>query len=692
MDYIDDVFGPTGYLAQYFSGYEPRLGQVALARAVENAFSLSRHLLAEAPCGTGKSVAYGVPASWHASRGHRVVIVTANIALQEQLVRKDLPMLKEVLPWKFTYALLKGRGNYWCREAASVAHQKYFQDLKQSDPVEEDAKLAKSQVDKLIAWGASTETGDKSDLSFVPVSSLWSRVSVGEGECGRQDCEYFDNCFYYEAKAKAHVASIIVTNYHLFFMHLYVRCESGKNAVLPAFDRLILDEAHEAADIARDSDAFGFKVSERTVRNVASRIRRRAESKIHTARGPVIAAEQKLESALVEPVDESAVTTAQEVLKQARIGLQLIEGECRLPLLLASNIDKEAIHFFSQLVTYAQPPTYSVRFRQPNFVEEPTRLVSLLEAADRSDLARRIIEVVRLEDENTVYFLDKESRTPRVIAKPIDVSVLLHDLMFATVQSVVLTSATLTAGGSFTFVRRELGVPEDALEIVVESPFDFRNQALLVVPTGLPSVESPGFPQAMTDAMREVIDACEGRTLCLFTSNGNLAIAHDKLRGQLPYTLLRQGELPRTELTRLFKEDVHSVLLGTNSFWTGIDVPGEALTGLVIDKLPFPNRSDPVVDIICERDPKWFDNYSKPRAAIMLRQGVGRLIRSQRDIGVVVILDRRLVDKYYKRDFFRSLPPMGRSPDLGDVARFLRGEELRRQAAPAPSASLLQMP
>jgi ATP-dependent DNA helicase DinG len=271
-----------------------------------------------------------------------------------------------------------------------------------------------------------------------------------------------------------------------------------------------------------------------------------------------------------------------------------------------------------------------------------------------------------------VYFIDLDAKgRAKLSAKSIDVAGVLREELFDRTASVTLVSATMTAGGTFDFVRREVGAPGDALELVAESPFAFEKQALLIVPQGIPDPRDPGFVEAVAHVLQQVIDACDGRVLGLFTSYKNLNAVYDKIAGGA-HRILRQGDLPRTELARIFKEDVGSVLLGTESFWTGIDVPGEALTAVVIDKLPFPNPEDPVVDAICARDKRWFSNYFIPRAIIMLRQGVGRLIRSQKDIGVVVILDRRLAEKPYGRRFLKSLPPMLSSRKLDNIARFLQ--------------------
>jgi ATP-dependent DNA helicase DinG len=677
-DYLDDVFGPGGLLARRFSGYEARPGQVALARTIDRAMREGRHMLGEGPCGTGKSLAYGVPAAHRASGAAgpkaRVVIATANIALQEQLIKKDLPLLAEILPWPFTYALLKGKNNFYCLDKADDAERTgYFADLRRGGHLGDDRNRAADQLGDLLEWAAETETGDKSELPFVPVESLWSRVSPETDECKAKLCAQYKDpdgelrCHFYRAQRAAHAADVIVTNYHVLFAHLKVRDLTGKEIVLPHFDYLVLDEAHEAADVARDF--FGFEFGHGAVRRVATYARR------HLPDGRDVAA-------------------------------QLLD---------------ESERFFAAVARYESSPAYSIRLRAPGWIEEPTALLRLLDSVlsyaapiavmepdssfvakeDIADarnvvrraeaLALRITESITLEDANKVYYIERDrGGSGRLGAKLIDVAEELRAFMFDGTHSVSLTSATLTTEGTFAFVRRELGVPDDALECVAATPFDFGKQALLVVPTSVPSPDDARFAQYAAESMLSVVEQCGGRTLCLFTSNKNLSAVHERMRGAFEHTLLRQGEQPRTELARVFKEDVNSVLLGTNSFWVGIDVPGEALTGLVIDKLPFPNRSDAVIDALCARDPQnWFKTVSMPRAIMMLRQGVGRLIRAQTDVGVVVILDRRLVDKFYKTSFYRSLPAMGRSCDLDDVGRFLRGEPLLRQAAapPAPVAA-----
>jgi len=633
-EYLEQVFGDGGLLARRFPGYEKREGQVALARVVDQAMRDERHALGEGPCGTGKGVAYGVPSVWHARhRGKKVVIATANIALQEQLVRKDLPLLSEVLPWPFTFALLKGRNNFLCRDR--MAESEARGELAGFTGDDLDRQLA-----EVAAWAETTTTGDVSELPFVPPPQVWSRFSVGSDDCKGDGCRFRDACFAERAKAAAAEADIVVTNYHLLFAHLAVRRETGQDLVLPAFDYLVLDEAHEAADIARDF--FGFAVSE----FAAIRLARFAE----------------------------------------KLGKKK----------LAERLRREASDFFAAVADHARSPAYKCRLKRPGFASAAQILNPLDELAaiagrieedeslDREDRAEgriarrqastaaaRLREATALADPGKVYFIDLDQKgRAKLGAKPVHVADLLREELFGGTASVTMVSATMTTAGTFDFIRAEAGVPDDALEVVADSPFDFEHQALLVVPEGLPDPREPGFVEAAAGAFKKVIDLCDGRTLGLFTSYRNLNAVHERVRRN-GHRVLRQGELPRTELTRVFKEDVGSVLLGTESFWTGIDVPGEALTGLVIDKLPFPNMDDPVVDAICAQDRNAFNTYLVPRAIIMLRQGVGRLIRSQSDVGVAVILDRRIADKPYGRRFIKSLPPMLTTRNLDNIARFL---------------------
>ena len=626
-----DVFGADGLLSRRFDGYAPRPGQIEMARAVELALDDGQHLAVEGPTGTGKSLAYLVPAVLDAAAtGRRVLVVTANIALQEQLVSKDLPLLAEVLPVELSFALVKGKGNYLCLDRLDRERGEGTL-LRADDPADQPA------LEQVVAWAGRTATGDVSELPFEPPPAIWQRLSVRSEDCLGKDCPLHEPCFARRAAERARRAKVVVSNYHLLFAHLVVHEATGEDLVLPPFDLVVLDEAHKAADIARDF--FGFRVSLGVLRRVA------------------------------RPLDELGARELGEALRQ------------------------EARVFCEDLGRLYRSRAYRVRLRSPGAVPSDELLELLgraaevyakaVPSADKEDaprLARRaercgqlagqIRLALGLADPNAVSFIELDRAGRGVLcARPIDVSERLQAGLFDRAKAVIVTSATLSTSGSFELVKAELGVPE-ARELVVESPFDFAERALLVVPEGLPDPTDPSWPGAVARGVLEAVEEARGRTLALFTSYRSLDVAHRRLAGS-GFRVLRQGEMPRTALVEAFRADVGSVLLGTESFWTGIDVPGEALSCVVIDRLPFPSPEDPVLDAIRERDPRWFLHYGLPRAVLAFKQGFGRLLRSAGDRGVVVVLDRRLVARPYGRLFLRSLPPVRLSRRMADVGRFL---------------------
>lgn len=648
-DYIDRVFGPGGILAQQFEGYQPRPGQVALARAVDRAIAEGEHLVAEAPTGTGKSVAYAVPATFWASREPelKVIIVTANIALQEQLAKKDLPFLKKVLPWRFDFALLKGRQNYACVER--------LENGSPYQPHPDDHELAEQIAD----WSSQTRTGDKSELDFEPSKRLWDRFSVSSEDCLGKECEFAEQCFANAANRRALDANVVVTNYHLFFADMQVRDMTGDAAfILPRYDVAILDEGHEAVDIARDF--FGGQVTEGAIKRAVS----------------------------------------------------------MLPSIQRDNVGAEAERFFDELRRVRRAPAYKARLRAPGSVagwekihemleetvamydvlmeettrgrdwrelerEERKKVTRLEKRAKRAqEIDRQIVEAMTLpapasRDDMRVHFIEEDGDRVKLCCRPVHVAARLRDSLFDPVSSVSVTSATLAVNNSFDYVVKDLGVDKPST-LVAQSPFSWREQALLVTPSGLPDPTKQRDQHAIlvAETCAQVIKEAEGRTLGLFTSRRGVDEAYRKAI-HTGYRILRQGEMPRTKLIDEFRRDVHSVLLGTTSFWTGVDVQGESLSCVFIDRLPFTPPDDPIMDALQEQDKECFMKYSVPRAIIAFKQGFGRLIRASTDRGVVVCMDGRLTTKFYGRQFLASLPPVSRSQDVGDVGRFLRGEPLQ---------------
>lgn len=646
--YIADVFGPGGLLAQRFQGYEARVGQLELAYGTDRAFREGHNLLAEAPTGTGKSLAYSVPATYHAARhGRRVAIVTANIALQEQLVTKDLPLLSELLPWKFTFALAKGINNYLCREQFddAVNEQVLAGGYAPGSPEHE-------QWSEVMRWAGTTKTGDLSELSFEPLVQLRPRFTTTSEDCLGKKCPNYQGCLAIQARRAARSAQVVVTNYHLFFADLQIK-RGGGEGVLPPYDLVIFDEGHKAADIARDF--FGFRLTGFQVR------------------------------------------WATRLLKASKKGtIPPLDPE------LQQRIHQLSDRFFDQLAAFARSDHYRARLRAPLTVAWEPLAEALVESAEvlfrgvaeyghldsallqelhnASDRCRLLASNLRAAGEladpsRMIYFIElSQAGRASLCSLPIEVGPLLRETLFEheKVRSVVVTSATLVSAGSFDFVAGELGA-ENAEELIAESPFDWESQCLLVMPGGIADPTDRKFAAEAAEAVVEAVREARGRTLCLFTSYRVLDLAHQRLvREGLPYRVLRQGQAPRTTLIRQFKEDVDSVLLGTESFWAGVDIPGEALSCVVVDRLPFDSPDDPLVDAVTSRDRNAFKRFMVPRAILQFRQGIGRLIRTRTDRGVAVVLDRRVVDKGYGRLFTRSLPTIRQSRRMTDIGDFLR--------------------
>ncbi len=626
-----DVFGAGELLAQRFEGYAPRPGQIEMARAVGLAIDDGRHLLVEGPTGTGKSLAYLVPTILDAARtGRRVLVVTANIALQEQLVGKDLPLLAELLPVDFSFALMKGRSNYLCRRR--------FEQEEQGGTL--GAAFEPDQVgwvEQHLDWARTTLHRDVSELPFQPDYSLWRRFSVRSEDCLGSDCPQHDNCHHRQAAERAAASTVVVANYHLLFAHLVVRHATGEDIVLPPFDVVVLDEAHKAADIARDF--FGFRVSYAALRR------------------------------LTAPLEGVASSSLPEILRQWSVAFCHDLGQLRRSRSYRVRLRTSGAVRHAELVQrlHQASRVYAAAAEGADKAEA-RRLTRLAERC--GETAERIRSALALDDPNAVTFIEEDRQGRGVLcANPIQVSHRLRLLLFNQVHAAVVTSATLSTDRSFEMAKAELGVPEPR-ELVVDSPFDFAEQALLVVPRGLPDPTDPAWPASVASHVLEAIQQAGGRTLGLFTSYKNLDRAHRRAASS-DFRVMRQGEQPRTKLVAAFREDVGSVLLGTESFWAGVDVPGESLSCVVIDRLPFPSPEDPVLDAIREHDPRWFLHHGLPRAVLAFKQGFGRLIRGSGDRGVVVVLDPRLLTRPYGRLFLRSLPRVPRSRDTADIGRFL---------------------
>jgi ATP-dependent DNA helicase DinG len=619
-------FGPRGRLAAALPGFEPRAEQAALAQEVADALERGEHLLAEAGTGIGKSLAYLIPAL---DSGKRVVVATATKALQEQLLTKDIPAAAKALGREVQCAVLKGRQNYLCRRSVHGLELLGGQ-AGALFRTPEDAR----EWEALRDWVETTETGDRAELHFEPRASLWSELAVGADRCAGRRCAFLGACFSELARERAGEAELVVANHALYFADLAVRGRSDGPGVLPDHDAVVFDEAHRLEDAA--AAWFGGRVSLAGVRQLLRDVERACRETGTT-----------VPSRALGSVDRSAEDLLAG-LDPGRGRRRLTEPEVDAALEPASELGAAL-----------------------------TQLAEALRGSgeDEDALARRALGTVddldaclAIDDSNAVSWAEQGA----LAWAPIDLSGLLREALWERETVSVLVSATLEAP----FLRRRLGLDE-AREIALASPFDYREQALVYVPRALPEPRSPGYHPRIADEVVSLCRLSEGRALVLTSSYRALDELWDRAAVRLPYTTLRQGEAPRERLLERFRAEVDSILFATSTFWQGVDVQGESLSLLVIDKLPFSAPGDPLVEARCERIAReggdWFAEYALPAAVLQLRQGFGRLIRGHDDRGVVAILDPRLHTRAYGRRFLEALPPAPRAADIGAVARFFGG-------------------
>jgi ATP-dependent DNA helicase DinG len=622
---VESFFGPNGALAACLATFEPRTEQVELAVAVAGALEAGEHLVAEAGTGTGKSLAYLVPAL---ESGLRVVVSTATKALQEQLLTKDVPLAAAALGRELNVAVLKGRQNYVCRRALHGLELLGGQLLPRPD----DAVA----FDSLRPWLEETSTGDRAELSFEPSDSLWFELAVGADRCLGRRCPFHSVCFSEAARELASHADLVIVNHALYFADLAVRERADGVGVLPQHDAVVFDEAHRLEDVA--STWLGGRFSNALLGRLARDLER-------TCR----------------------------------------EADAPFPARALDRAERAAAALFRQVC----PQVGRVRLREPPLehgLRLRDRLLELAEACSgRTEELDAIVGRAAGHAADVEACLEPDERgrvswaEPDAVAwAPVDVSRALGERLWDAGPTAVLVSATLTVGGGFGFVRARLGLRE-AREVCVGSPFDFARQTLLYLPAGLPGPREPAALERVAEETGELCRVSGGRALVLTSSYRALEAIATGLRDRIPHELLVQGDAPRERLIERFRADVDSVLVATATFWQGVDVPGEALSLLVIDKLPFSPPDDPLVEARCERiaaeGGDWFSDYTLPAAVLQLRQGFGRLIRTREDRGVVAILDPRLRTKHYGRVFLDSLPDCPVTVDRNEVGGFFAAGE-----------------
>ncbi|MBI5441323.1 MAG: ATP-dependent DNA helicase [Deltaproteobacteria bacterium] len=630
---LPHFFSSGGPLAAALPGYGPRPAQLALASAVAETLSDGGVLLAEAGTGTGKTLAYLVPA---VAAGKKVVVSTATKTLQAQILEKDVPLLSRALGRPVAAVLLKGRQNYLCLRR--------FERFRAAGSLRlgREGRL----LDRLEHWAGRTETGDRAELSGVPEDFwAWNDVCSTAETCWGSRCPREEECFLLRRRRAALKAQVLVVNHHLFFADLALR-SSAPAEVFPRYGAVIFDEAHHLEQVA--THFFGVRVSSYRL------------AELVRDGGSLDGLPESLPEGLRSALDHVARTgeALWGSLPAAPAPTRFREG-------LAGDAGQRLEAVLAALAAW----TDRLAPRQA----ESREAEGLFRRSE--ELRRDLARFAEAPEPGEVRWCEARGRGTFLHAAPVEVADALGANLFTSGAPVVLTSATLRAGGSFEYLRSRLGVRGEARELAVESPFDFRRQCLLYVPEEIPEPNAPDFPGEAVLRIRELLTASRGRAFCLFTSHRVLQAVAAGLRGTVPYRLLAQGEAPREVLLRRFQDDVHSVLLGAQAFWEGVDVPGEALSAVIIDRIPFASPSEPLVEarveLLRSRGESPFWSYQVPAAAMALRQGVGRLVRTMEDRGVVAILDRRLLASSYAGYLRESLPPMPLTRDLTRVKEFL---------------------
>jgi ATP-dependent DNA helicase DinG len=655
-----EFFAPGGILARSSLPYEYRSGQLEMAKAVERALEERRHLIVEAGTGTGKTLAYLLPAL---RTGQRVIVSTGTKALQDQLYFRDVPYL-ETLIGGLRVCYMKGRANYLCRhKLAALRDQPILSGLDEID-----------QYRQIAEWEKITETGDRAELSGMPeTSALWSKLDARTEACLGSTCPDYRRCFITEMRRKALESDIIIINHHLFFADLSVRQEAAgapDAGILPEAAAVIFDEAHELEDVA--SSYFGLSVSNIRFEELARDTDVLLRGKEGAANLPAVTQQLRERARMFfaglpmtgdgrQPFTEREefLETSGDLYLAVRTTLQRLEAEMEG----LAGIDEA-----------------------PGLKKRVARLRTELEFLLESNASNMVYWMERrifggaTEKSSSVGArsgIRPQSRTTYLQATPIDVSELLHELVFDQIPTVVLTSATLTVQGSFEHIRKRLGLRE-ARELVVPSHFRYGEQALLYLPPEMPDPRHPDFPEAAARCIRRVLELSRGRAFCLFTSYAQMRDLYERLMPVLDFPILLHGTAPRKALLEEFRSTPNAVLFGTSSFWQGVDVQGEALSCVIIDRLPFAVPSDPVIQArmkaIEEAGGRPFSDYQVPAAVLTLKQGFGRLIRSLEDRGVLVLLDPRIRQKSYGQTFLASLPPYRMTDTITDVEEFFEAD------------------
>jgi ATP-dependent DNA helicase DinG len=637
---MEKYLGQEGILASKVEGFESRPGQLEMAQAVFQAFRSSGTLMAEAGTGTGKTWAYLVPAILS---GKKVVVSTGTKTLQDQILDHDIPFLRKNIDSGLKVVCLKGRRNYLCkRRFLEFCYQPTLWSREETGLIRRFQK-----------WASTSNSGDRSEIRWLPDNfRAWNDVCSSSEYCLGRQCPEFSRCHLTRLRNDAARADIVVVNHHLFFADMALR-QKGLDGVIPEYEAVVFDEAHQLEDVA--GEYFGIHFSSFALGQLSRDILKACGGADKADFSAVQAVGKQLD--VLSRLFSLGLTQAGKGSGRFRFEPEKAGSDF-------AGVCDQIVHALGELPAMVKP-----------FEEKAQNLACA--GGRASELSTALTSLIEQKDQSLVYWQEVTPQGVFLKATPIEIGPILNELLFSNVSTVVMTSATLSVAGAFDFVRNALGVPAGGRELLVHSPFEYERQAIAYIPRRFPAPNDGSFCARMADEAAAIIEKTCGRTLLLFTSYRNMHEVHKILEGRISFPLLVQGQKTKRALLQEFKDRVESVLLATSSFWQGIDVPGEALSCVIIDKLPFEVPDDPVtasrLDRIARQGGNGFYEYQVPRAAIQLKQGIGRLIRSSGDRGIIAVFDIRMLTKSYGQVFVKSLPPCRIVHSLDQIDTFLRG-------------------